>query len=136
MGAVGSSFSSEIFRKDFPIIIATNRHTAVMLPVRLAYHADGYVAGQLLAQNSTSKRYVKYNLSGSSGEDTAKAVLFESKPVEDFDSTAATGSTMAVAIFGGCVLYKDKLVDYDADALTDLKARLIEDASGTSLFAF
>lgn len=136
MGAVGGNFNSEIFRKNYPIIIATNRHTAVMLPVRLAYHADGYEAGQILAQNSTSKKYVKYNPSGASGEDTAKAVLFESKASEDFDSTAATGSTMAVAIFGGCTLYKDKLADYDADALTDLKARLIEDASGTSLFIF
>ncbi len=136
MGAVGANFDSEIFRKDYPIVIATNRHSAILLPVRLAYHADGYVAGQLLAQNSTSKRYVKYNLSGASGEDTAKAVLFESKPTDDFDSTASTGSTMAVAIFGGCTLYKDKLLDYDADALTDLKARLIEDASGASLFMF
>lgn len=136
MGNVGASFSGQVARWDMPIIIATNRNSAVMLPVRLRYDADGYLAGQTLARNTTDGWYEKYASGGSSGTDVARAVLFENHPVEDFDAETAQGSTMGVAIFGGCTVFKDKLVDWDSDALTDVGGKEITDASGVTLIKF
>lgn len=136
MGAIGASFSGNVFSKDFPMIIATNRASAVMLPVRLRYDSDGYVAGQTLARNTVDGWFEKYDGGGSSGLDVAKCFLFESHPVADFDAENATGSTMAVGIFGGCTLYYDKLVDLDSNGVTDVGGRVIIDATGVELLKF
>ena len=127
MGKIDISFKPQIFRKDFPMVIATNRSSAVLLPVRLEYDADGYVAGQVLSAGTTPGFFKKY-------DDNAKCILFESVGVQDFDS--ATGSTTAVGIFGGCTVYKDKLIDYDANVLADLKGTLIVDATGVETLKF
>ena len=124
MGSLDVKFKGSIFHKDFPMVIATNRASAVLLPVRLRYQANGYVAGTLLARNTTDGWFQAYNDGGSSGINTASCVLFESIAPEDFDGANATGSTTAVGIFGGCTLYQNKLVGYDANGLTDLGGRL------------
>ncbi len=101
MAAIGASFNGSVFSKDFPIVIATNRSSAVLLPVQLRYVAGGYVAGQTLARNTTDGYFQKYASSGGSGTDTARCFLFESHGEEDFDLATALGTTMAVGIFGG-----------------------------------
>lgn len=136
MSAIGASFNGSIFSKDFPIIIATNRSSAILLPVRLKYDSDGYLAGTVLARLSADGMYVKYDDNGSGGEEVAKAVLFEAHPVEDFDLANASGSTMAVGIFGGCTVFYDKLVGIDANAITDLKGTEITDATGVVTLKF
>lgn len=133
MANIDAKFSGEIFRKDFPMVIAQNRQLASLLPVRLAYNSGGYVAGQVLARNSVSGQYANYNNSGSSGLDTASCVLFESHDVTEFES--ATGSLTAVGIFGGEV-FKDKLVGLDAPGITDLAAKTIIDATGINVLKF
>lgn len=136
MGLVDVKFDGSIFRKDHPIIIATNRNSALLLPVRLRYNSSGYAAGVLISRNTTDGFYDKYVDGAASGLGTANAILFEDHGVEDFDSTASTGSTAAAAIFGGCTVFKDKLTGYDAAALVDLKGREITDATGTNLVVF
>lgn len=136
MGKIDISFNGSVFRKDFPMVIATNRASAVLLPIRMRYAAAGYVAGTVLAQNSVDNLFEAYNDAGSSGLNTAKCILFESLNASDFDSTASTGSTTAVGIFGGCTVYKDKLVGYDAAALVDLAGREITDATGVTTILF
>jgi hypothetical protein len=136
MGRVDLTFNGSIFRKDFPVIIATNRASAIMLALRVRYQADGYIAGTVMARNTTDGWFQAYDDGGSSGINTARCVLFESLAVEDFDAETALGSTTAVGIFGGCLLYKDKLVGLDANAETDLGAKTIIDASGTTLLKF
>lgn len=136
MAAIGANFNGNIFHKDFPMVIATNRSSAVLLPVRLAYNSDGYPAGQVLGRNTTSGLYVKYTGSGASGIDVARAVLFDAHAVEDFDSTAATGSTMGVGIFGGCTVFVDKLTGLDSDAIDDLNGVSITDATGVAVLKF
>ncbi len=126
----------EIFRKDHPIILATNRHLATLLPVRLVYDAGGYEAGRVVARLTSGPNtglYGKYNNSGGSGLDTAAAILFAEVDAADFPS--ATGSAVARGIFGGEV-FKDKLVGLDTAAETDLGARTIIDASGTQILKF
>lgn len=133
MGKLDSSFSGQIFRKDVAQIIAQNRQLATLMPVRLAYNAAGYPAGQVLARNSTSGFYEKYNDAGASGLDVAKAVLNEEHQVSDFASSGDT--TSAVGIFGG-QLFKDKLVGLDAAGETDLKSTTIVDSTGVNILKF
>jgi hypothetical protein len=136
MSGIDLSFNSEIFRKDNPLVLATNRASAVLLPVRLRYDSDGYVAGQTLGRNTSDGWFQKYESGGSSGIDTAACILLKSAATGDFDGTGSTGSTTAVGIFGGCAVYKDNLIDWDSDAKTDLNGREITDASGTTLVYF
>lgn len=135
MGSLDAKFSGEIFRKDHPMILASNRQLASLLPVRLAYDSDGYAAGTVLGRNTVSTFYEAYDNGASSGLDTAACILFEAVPAEEFDGTAASSTTMAVGIFGGEV-YKDKLVGYDSNAKTDLNAREIIDATGVTTVKF
>ncbi len=122
--------SQEIFRKDHPMILASNRHLASIKPVRLAYDADGYVAGQVLGRNSVSGYFQKYDSGGASGLDTATCILFE-----EVTAAASSGTTIARGIFAGEV-YKSKLTDLDSGAETDLKARTIVDATGIEVLKF
>lgn len=136
MSSIDVKFSGEIFRKDFPLVIASNRASAILRPVRLRYNSGGYLAGTVISRNTTDGFYDKYVDGAASGLGTANAILFEAHPVEDFDSTASTGSTIATGIFGGCVVYQDNLTGYDAAAGVDLNAKAFIDASGVNLLRF
>jgi hypothetical protein len=136
MSGLDSNFLGSIFRKDLPMVIATNRGSAVLLPVRLRYKAGGYVAGQVLARNTVDGRFQDYDSGGASGTDTASCILLQSVHESSFDAENSQGSTTAVGIFGGCTVYKDKLIDLDSDAETDLGAKEIVDASGVTLLKF
>lgn len=126
-------FNSEVSRKDIPLIIAKNRHLADIGSVRLPYDEDGYPAGQVLGRNSVNGQYGKYDNGGASGLDTARCVLLEEVPAERFDSD--TGSFLTRALFGGFV-FKDNLVDLDANAETDLGAKTQIEADGVSIMKF
>jgi len=125
--------NNQIFRKDHPIILASNRQLATLYPVRLDYSSDGYKAGTVLGRNSVDGNYAAYDNGASSGLDTAAAILFEDVPVESFPS--ATGTALARGIFGGEV-FKAKLTGLDASAITDLKARTITGADGVDVLKF
>lgn len=130
---IDAKVNNEIFRKDTPIILATNRHLATLLPVRLAYDALGYKAGEVVARNTVTGMYQAYDDSASSGLNVAAGILFESVEADKFPST--TGSAVARSIFGGEV-FKSKLTGLDANGETDLKARTITDASGVEILKF
>lgn len=136
MSSIDPNFKSSIHRYDQKLVIAGNRHTAIILPVRLKYQADGYEAGTLLARNTTDGLYQAYNDAGSSGINTAACVLLEAFAEEDFSGEESTDSTLATAVFGSCVLYKNNLVGYDANGLTDLKGTLITLPDSTVLMKF
>ncbi len=136
MASVGAGYVSGTSR-NFPIIIATNRSSAVLLPVRLRYNANGYAAGTVLARNTTDGLFEAYNDAGASGLTIAAAVLFEPHQVEDFGGTGnSSGTCLAVGIFGGCTVYEDKLVGLDANAKIDLLAKTIVDATGVKTMKF
>lgn len=136
MASVDANFKSSIFRFDQPLVIAMNRSSAVLIGLRLKYQSGGYAAGTVLARNTTDGLYQAYDDGGASGIDTAACVLFEAHAAEDFDGTAATSTTTAVGIFGGCAVYKDNLTGYDANALTDLKGRVVKGTTGDDLVLF
>lgn len=133
MANLDALFNGEIFRKDHPIIIAQNRHLATISPVRLAYHASGYEAGRVLARNSVSGYYERYDNGASSGLDTATSVNLDAVDATDFPS--ATGTVLARAVFGG-ELYESKLTGLDANAKTDLGSRSLVLADGTTVLKF
>jgi len=132
MSNLDAKVKTQIFRKDFPIILATNRHLATILGVRLAYNVAGYSAGTVLARR-TDGLYAAYNDASASGLNTARGILFEDVVAEEF--TASTGTAVARTIFGGEV-FKDKLTGLDANGEVDLMARTIIDASGVSILKF
>jgi len=140
MANAGASFNGSIFRKDYPMPIASGRQSALLFPVVLRYNSAGYVAGVVLAKNTTDGVWDAYNSGGSSGTGTADCVLFESHAPEDFSSTstAASGSGLvaAVGIYGQCAVYKSLMTNYAAGVLTDLGARLITDAQGQTVMKF
>jgi hypothetical protein len=133
MATTDIKFSSEIFRKDNPMIIAKRRELADIGSVRLAYDADGYEAGRVVARNSTSGLYQKYVDGSASGLGTAAAVMFEAVAAGEFASSGDT--LLSRGIFKG-FLYKDKLVGLDAAGETDLKARTIVEADGVNVLEF
>lgn len=131
---MGPKYSGDIFHFDQPMVIATNRASAVLLPIVLRYDSGGYAAGRVLARNTGDGLFQDYSDGAGSGTGTAACILFQAVPVEDFGG--ATGVQAAVGIFGGCEVYVDKLTGYDAAALADFKGREIIDASGVTLLKF
>lgn len=125
---------NEIFRKDYPIILALNRHLATILAVRLPYNASGYAAGLVLGKVTATGYYQAYDDGNSpAGVGVAQAVLMEEVAAEDFPG--ATGTAVARGIFGGEV-FKAKLTGLDANAITDLGARTITGADGVDILKF
>jgi hypothetical protein len=133
MGFSDARVETEIFRKDQAIIIAKNRHLASIGSVRLAYNAAGYEAGRLVARNTTSGLYEKYDDGAGSGLNTAASILFEDVPVGQFASTGDTQLTRG--IFAGEV-FKSKLVGLDSAAIVDLGGRSYTEADGIEILKF
>ena len=127
---IDAQINQEIFRKDWPQIIAMRRELATLQPARLALVSGGYSAGQVLSRNTSSGLWEKYSVA--SGTYEASAILFEDVSEEEL---GATGGSLSRVITSGLV-FTDKLLDYDSNAKTDLMAREIVDASGISVTKF
>lgn len=130
MGNIDAGFKPEIFRKNHPVILACNRHQALLLPVRLRYQSGGYLAGQVLARNTVDGLFQPYVDGAASGTGDAAGILHD-----DIDMPTADESQTAIGIFGGQV-YESKLTGLDAAAKVDLKSRSITDAEGTTILKF
>lgn len=121
--AIDANVNTNLFRKDWPIVIAMRPDLAQISPVRLVYRAEGYIAGQVLGTTTTPGLFDKW--SQVSGTGAATCVLFESINVAD---EPATGGGLARALFAGYV-YTNLLIDYNSQARTGLVARDRIDAS-------
>ncbi len=124
--------STEVFRKNYPMVLANNRQQATITGVRVAYNANGYLAGTVMARNSVSGYYQAYSDVGASGIDTAVGILFHDIEVEDFNSLT---STAAQLITKGNV-FEAKLTGLDANAKIDLGARSVIDGYGNTILMF
>lgn len=127
--------STEIFRKNHPIIIAMNRHLSTIRPMRVEFLSGGYSAGQVMAKRTSSGLFGKYdNAATGDGLDTAVCVLMED--VQDMVSgSGASGSDLARGIYGG-IVFTDKLIGLDSAARVDLGAKNLLDSSGINLLKF
>lgn len=132
--ATDATFSTEIFRKDRPNIIAMNRQQATIIGAVLTYNSSGYLAGQLIAQYTSgpnSNLYTKYVSSGASGTGTAVGVLI----ADCLD--AASGSSVLQQLIVKGQLFESKLIGLDSQAKTDLKSRSVYNAAiGSNIFIF
>jgi hypothetical protein len=126
--ALDSKFTAEGFRKNFPLILATNRQHATVIGARLAAQAAALLPGQLLARNSTSGLYDVYASGGSSGLDTAKGILL-------IDADVSATSQVVQILMGGEV-YKDNIVGYDSDTPADLNGRVYINGANENIFKF
>jgi Bacteriophage lambda head decoration protein D len=133
MANLDGFFSPQIFRKDYPQIIATNVHLATFLGVRLAYNANGYLVGQCLALNSSTGLFQNYVSSGPNGTGTAVGFLAYAVDVSEFQST--TGTVVQAAVFTG-ELNNSVLTGNDATADTQLQARRFQGSLGVSIYKF
>lgn len=124
--------NNQIFRKDWPQILALQPHLATLLPVRLGYNANGYGAGQVLASNGASPP-VFNTYSSVSGSNTASCILMDA--IDSTEFTSPTGTSMGRGIFGGFV-YQQNLIDYNSTVLSNLGGKLITDASNIPILKF
>ena len=128
-----AKFTSSVFRKDFgPQIIAKNRHLCSIGPVRLAISASGYVAGTVLAKNTTDGYFYAYDDNGSSGLNTAACILLDNCPLEE---TTSPQHLLSRAIFRGEV-YHANLTGIDTNGVADLNGRLYTDSLGNAILGF
>jgi hypothetical protein len=131
--AIDAEVNNQIFRKDWAAIIASRRDLATIAPVRLAYDAGGYLAGQVLARVTSTGVFGKYSAVSGSANDSV-CVLFENVTASDEDS-ALTGGALARAIMGaGGGVYKSKLLDYPG--ATAMGGKEITDATGITVVKF
>lgn len=133
MGNLNAQFNPQIFRRDFPQIIATNVHLATFIGVLLAYQSGGYLAGVCLAQNNVSGQFQPYANGGPSGTGTAVGFLVNPVDVSDFPS--ATGTVLNVAVAGG-ELTNSILTGNDSTADSQLGARRITGSDGFTIYKF
>lgn len=136
MSGQDMKFDSEIFRKDHPMILASNRHHATIFPIRVKYSASDIVAGTVMAYQTSgaaSGQYTAYDDSGASGLNSAACVLFKTVATESFAD--ASDSQMGLGIFKG-ELFQAKLTGLDANGITDLKARSVTGADGAVVLIF
>lgn len=129
ISSLDAQVNNQIFRKDQPMILACNRHLAWIAPVRMAYAAGGYPAGQVVGRITANGLYAAYNDSNSDGTQTAVGVLFA-------DCTPASGDTEASRCIMGGKVFQAKLTGLDAAAIVDLKGRSIIDALGVQILSF
>lgn len=125
-----ANVNNQIFRKDYPVIIAKNRHLASLAPVRLVSTGSDYQAGTVLAKNSTSGLFQAYANGGASGTGTAVCVLMET-----ITDDPVNGSMVGRGIFAG-ELYKDNLVGLDSGAITNLGAKSYQASDGVNILKF
>lgn len=127
-----SKVDNEIFRKDHPIIIARNRQLASIVGARLAHDTDGYLAGQVVARDDGDGLFYKWSAASGGTYDTV-SVLLEDVTGDQF--TGTTGNALARSIVGGEVFYS-KLIEIDATAITQMKAKVIYDATGEGILKY
>jgi hypothetical protein len=135
MSTFDANSSTEIFRKDWPQIIAMKRELAIIGSVRLKDKGSSYPAGTVLGKYSSgsySGLWSDYSSGGASGLNTARAILLET--VEDKTGTAAS-SPLARALFAG-VVYEDKCSVLDSTAKTSLGGRSWSDGRNVNFFTF
>lgn len=139
MGSIDPRFSGNIFHKNYPQIIASDRALAKIIGARMAYQSDSLAAGTVVARVTATGYYVPYDDAVTGGPNVAVGVLLDDV---NFDSAATgsgpsgAGTQIARVCVGGATLYYDKLTGIDANGLTDIHGRVVVDAAGTNLLEF
>jgi hypothetical protein len=100
-------------------ILAAMGHGIIKKGVTIKGGQGLLVAGQAIARETATKKYVKYATGGSGGADVCKGFLMEA--VET--GTGGTSKDKLANIVEGGTLKRSKLTDLDAAAITDLNGR-------------
>lgn len=130
--AIDAEVNNQIFRKDWPAIIAMRRDLAQISPVRLKNDGNDYLAGQALARKTSDSLFYRWSaISG--GTYDSPCILMETVTTDSEDNAAS--AALARAIFAGYV-YKSKLTDYDANWKTAAVAVEKTDATQITVVKF
>lgn len=123
-----ASYNDNIFRKDFYMIIAANRHLASFKAINTD-SVDALKPGQVMARVVSTGIFQKYSAASGVGHDSV-CVLFD-----ELSTNEATGTSILRAVFGG-ELYKSELIELDANAISEMVAKEITDGKGTEIVKF
>lgn len=136
MANLDAEFNGQISRYDYKQVLAAARVQAFVRPVVVYYDAvnasGGYQPGTVLGQvtsGSASGQFGTYSSGGASGLNTAKCILLSAA------MPASGGTAVGNAVYKG-ILYASALIGLDAGAITALGGRVVNDATGNSLFIF
>jgi hypothetical protein len=124
-----ANINNSLTRKDYPQIIAKNRHLASLTGARLKGVAADYAAGTVLAKNSVDSLFYAYDNNASSGLNTAVGVLMET--ITDNGEATLVGRMLVSG-----ELLKDNLTGLDSGAITDLGARSYTGSDGVNILKF
>jgi hypothetical protein len=139
MGQIDPRFSGNIFHKNYPQIIASDRALAKIIGARMAWQDDDVPAGTVVARRASDGYYVPYDDAVTGGPNVAVGVLLDDVvfPASATGSgPSGAGTEITRVCIGGASLYYDKLVGIDAAGLVDLHGREVVDAAGTNLLVF
>lgn len=131
--SIDSEVNNQIFRKDYPVVIAKRRELASLAPVRLAGDGADFIAGTAIARETSSGKFKRWTAVSGGTYDTP-CVLFESVPAYQFDS-AVTGGALARAVVQGYV-YQGSLVGSNTQFITALGGVIQTDASQVAIVKF
>lgn len=127
-----AKIDNEIFRKDHPIILSGNRQLASITGARLYHDTDGYDAGQVVARITSTGLFKKWSAASGGTYDTVSVLL---SPVDGDEFLGSTGTALGRVATGGEV-FKDKLIELDSTAITQMKARTIVGSDGVSVLKY
>lgn len=131
--AIDAEVNNQIFRKDFPMVLAKRRDLATLSPVRLKGDDNDYLAGQCLARRVSTGIFERWSaVSGATND--SQCVLFQSVLAYEFEASV-TGGALAQGIFAG-FLKKERLLDYVAGSSLGSGAKEQTDATGLTVVKF
>lgn len=131
--AIDAEINNQIFRKDYPMIIAKRRDLATIGAVRLQGDGADFIAGQAIARNTSTGKFQRYSAVSGGSFDTP-CVLFESVEAYRFDSSV-TGGALARAVLGGYV-FGAGLIGSNGAFITALGGKTQTDATGVAVVKF
>lgn len=132
--SIDAEINNQIFRKDFPNIIAVRRDLANIEAGRLFNDGNDYLPGECLVRVTSTGMFKRWSAASGGTYDTP-CVLFETVSSYQFDSTV-TGGALARIIFSSAGVYKSKLIDYDAGFKTAIGGKELTGADGVTVVKF
>ena len=139
MALFGPVVGKEVLKQTFRyLFVKFGINSCDPLGVKLAYDADGYVVGTVLALSTADNLYHKYDPLGTDGLDVAKCIFWgggNDVRSTDFDQDASDVFGWSTAVFPGSntCMYLDLITGLDAGAITDLDAKIFSGSDGVEL---
>lgn len=132
---IDAEVNNQIFRKDFPMVIASRRELATIAPGRLFQDGNDYLPGQCLVRVTSTGQFKRWS-AASGGSFDSPCILFEPVLAYQQDSTVTGGALARLISSAEGGVYKSQLVDYNSGFKTALAGKEFTDATGVTVVKF